>query len=114
MKSIFTFYYALKDQRTPWYSKITALLAIVYLISPADILPDIIPLAGYADDLIIVPFLFNIATKLLPQDVRVEAERRSLRNAKKLFWIKVLLIIAVIALMTGLFFLATRLYEYMK
>ena len=43
MNNIFTFYYALKDARTPWYAKLTALLSIIYLVSPADIVPDIIP-----------------------------------------------------------------------
>ena len=50
-KQILVLYYALKDKRTPWYAKVTALSSIVYLISPADLLPDVIPFAGYIDDL---------------------------------------------------------------
>ena len=114
MKSVFTFYYALKDPRTPWYAKLTALLSVIYLLSPADILPDIIPLAGYADDIIIVPFLLNMATRLLPADVRVLAEQRAIKNNKRIIWIKVILIILVVAVMAGLFFLATRLYDHRK
>ncbi|MBL7700368.1 MAG: DUF1232 domain-containing protein [Chitinophagaceae bacterium] len=114
MKTLFTFYYALKDPRTPWYSKLTALLSIVYLLSPADILPDIIPLAGYVDDIIIVPFLLNVATKLLPADVRAKAEQRAVRNSRKLIWAKVLLVILVLAVMVGLYFAAVYLYEQIK
>lgn len=114
MKSLFTFYYALKDSRTPWYAKLTALLSIIYLISPADILPDIIPLAGYVDDVIIVPFLMNVATRLLPADVRMVAEQRSVKNKKNLIWITVLIVVVVIAIMVGLFFLASKLYEQLS
>lgn len=114
MKSLFTFYYALKDSRTPWYAKLTALLSIIYLISPADILPDIIPLAGYVDDVIIVPFLMHVATRLLPADVRMVAEQRSVNNKKNLIWITVLIVVVVIAIMVGLFFLASKLYEQLS
>lgn len=114
MKTLFTFYYALKDGRTPWYAKFTAFLSIIYLISPADILPDIIPLAGYIDDIVIVPFLLNIANRLLPEDVRVIAEQKAVRNGKRLLWLKILLIVLLVAVMAGLFFLASRLYEQIK
>lgn len=111
MKTLCTFYYALKDSRTPWYAKLTALFSILYLLSPADILPDIIPLAGYVDDVLIVPFLLNIATRLLPADVRLVAEQRSAKNKKNLVWITVLIVLGVLAIMIGLFFLASKLYE---
>lgn len=114
MKTLFTFYYALKDARTPWYAKLTALLSIIYLVSPADILPDIIPLAGYVDDIVIVPFLFNMAAKLLPADVRAIAEQKAVKNSKKLLWIKILLFVLVIAVMVGLYFLAAGLYNQIK
>ena len=61
MKTLLTFYFALKDARTPWYAKLTAALSIIYLVSPADLLPDIIPLAGYIDDSVMVPFLLDIS-----------------------------------------------------
>lgn len=113
MKSLFTFYFALKDKRTPWYAKLTALLSIVYLLSPADLVPDIIPFAGYIDDIVIVPFLLNMSTKLLPQDVRRIAEQKALKNKRKIFWIKILIAILAVGLMVLLFILANRLYERM-
>lgn len=114
MKTLFTFFYALKDSRTPWYAKLTALLSIIYLISPADILPDIIPLAGYADDIIIVPFLLNMATKLLPMEVRAVAEQKAVKNKKKLVWVSILIVILILAIMVGLHFAASALYEQLK
>jgi uncharacterized membrane protein YkvA (DUF1232 family) len=94
---ILTLFYAFKDTRTPWYAKITALSSLIYLVSPADILPDVIPVAGYIDDLFIVPFLVNLSTKLLPPDIRRDAEIKARNKGKRLLWIMlaVLLIICV-------------------
>jgi uncharacterized membrane protein YkvA (DUF1232 family) len=114
MKNLLTFYYALKNQATPWYAKFTALLSIIYLLSPADIIPDIIPFAGYIDDIVIVPFLINISTRLLPAHVRQAAEQQAIKNKRKLIWIKIAVIIALIGLMVLLFYLGTLFYQYLK
>ena len=114
MKNLLTFFYALKDARTPWYAKLTALLSIIYLLSPADIVPDIIPFAGYIDDIVIVPFLINVSTKLLPAQVRQLAEQRAVKNKRKLLWIKIAVIIGAIGIMLLLFYLGTQLYQYLK
>ena len=116
MKTLLTFYFALKDPRTPWYAKLTAALSIIYLVSPADLLPDIIPLAGYIDDIVIVPFLLHISNKLLPQEVRSIAEQKAIKNRKKLLWIKIgyqlKKIIPCILVLT--YFLAKNLYEHIR
>jgi uncharacterized membrane protein YkvA (DUF1232 family) len=114
MKTLLTFYYALKDPRTPWYAKLTAALSIIYLVSPADLLPDIIPLAGYIDDIVIVPFLLHISNKLLPQEVRSIAEQKAIKNRKKLLWIKIGVAILVIGIMVLTYFLAKNLYEHIR
>ena len=114
MKTLLTFYFALKDPRTPWYAKLTAALSIIYLVSPADLLPDIIPLAGYIDDIVIVPFLLHISNKLLPQEVRSIAEQKAIKNRKKLLWIKIGVAILVIGIMVLTYFLAKSLYEHIR
>ncbi len=114
MKTLLTFYFALKDARTPWYAKLTAALSIIYLVSPADLLPDIIPLAGYIDDIVIVPFLLHISNKLLPQEVRSIAEQKAIKNRKKLLWIKIGVAILVIGIMVLTYFLAKNLYEHIR
>ena len=114
MKTLLTFYFALKDPRTPWYAKLTAALSIIYLVSPADLLPDIIPLAGYIDDIVIVPFLLHISNKLLPQEVRSIAEQKAIKNRKKLLWIKIGIAILVIGIMVLTYFLAKSLYEHIR
>ena len=99
---ILTLFYAFKDNRTPWYAKITALSSLIYLISPADILPDIIPLAGYLDDLFVVPFLIDLSTKLLPANIKHDAELRARARGKKILWI---LVIVVLVITVSLYFI---------
>lgn len=96
-KQILVLYYALKDKRTPWYAKVTALSSIIYLLSPADLLPDVIPFAGYLDDLFVVPFLINISTQLLPADIKKIAEERAGRRSKKIVWTIVIVVLLVAA-----------------
>lgn len=74
----------LKDGRTPMLSKIMVLAAIVYLIWPFDLIPDFIPFAGLADELIIIPLLFYIATKFIPKHV-VEENKRKAKGEKSEF-----------------------------
>ncbi len=82
-KGLLVLFYALKDKRTPLFSKIMSLFAIVYLISPIDLLPDTFFPLGFADDLAIVPALFYFIYKNLPPDVLARAREDSLRTVKQ-------------------------------
>lgn len=44
-------YYAAQDPATPLWAKTTIYGALAYFISPIDAIPDIVPVAGYTDDL---------------------------------------------------------------
>ena len=44
----------LKDPRVPRRSKVTLGLAAVYVASPIDLIPEVIPVIGWADDIIFV------------------------------------------------------------
>ena len=46
-------YYAYRDPRTPWYARIFTAFIVAYAFSPIDLIPDFIPVLGYADDVII-------------------------------------------------------------
>ena len=58
--------------------------AIVYLLWPFDIIPDIIPFAGFIDEIIIIPLIFYIATMFIPKEV-VEDIRQKVSGKKKKF-----------------------------
>lgn len=62
-------YLALKSRDTPAIAKITAALTVAYALSPIDLIPDVIPVLGYLDDLLILPALVALTVRLLPAEV---------------------------------------------
>lgn len=65
----------LKDPRTPRIAKWLLAAAIVYVLSPIDLIPDFIPVLGHLDDLIIVPTLVILALKMIPKDVITDCRK---------------------------------------
>lgn len=49
----------LKDPRVPRRAKITLGIAAAYVASPIDLIPEIIPVIGWADDILIVMFALD-------------------------------------------------------
>jgi uncharacterized membrane protein YkvA (DUF1232 family) len=49
-------YIAYKRKDVPMLAKIIGAIAIIYALSPLDLIPDFIPVLGYLDDLIIELF----------------------------------------------------------
>jgi uncharacterized membrane protein YkvA (DUF1232 family) len=62
----------LADPRTPVSAKIFLGLAIAYLCTPFDLIPDFIPVLGHLDDAVIVPALVYAALRLIPQELVAE------------------------------------------
>jgi uncharacterized membrane protein YkvA (DUF1232 family) len=74
---------AARDPRTPWYAKAVAIVVAAYAFSPIDLIPDVVPVLGYLDDLILVPAGLWLALRLIPAEVlaahRKEAEAAARR-----------------------------------
>ena len=68
---------ALKHPDTPKKVKGLLALAVIYLLSPIDLIPDTIPLAGLIDDAVIVSTAVMGLTQLLPSHVRRYAESQA-------------------------------------
>lgn len=67
---------AYRDKRTPWMAKLLLAVAIAYLYSPIDLIPDFIPVLGQLDDLILVPGLIWLSLRLIPTIVLTEARQK--------------------------------------
>ena len=69
-------WFALRHPDAPgWLKWGTALIAL-YLISPIDLIPDVVPVIGLVDDLVLVPLAIRWLLKRLPPDVAQAAARR--------------------------------------
>lgn len=70
-----TLWFAARHPRTPWYAKALGAAVVAYALSPIDLIPDVIPVLGYLDELILLPLLVALAVRLLPADVLAECRR---------------------------------------
>lgn len=68
-KSLYMLYFATKDTRVSLPVKVFTVAVVAYAFSPIDLIPDFIPVLGYVDDVLIVPFGIYLALKMLPQSV---------------------------------------------
>ena len=89
---------ALKHKETPILAKILAAIAIAYVLSPIDLIPDFIPVIGLLDDIIIVPALTVLVVKLTPPDVFTECREQAANlweNGKPKKWYYALPIVVI-------------------
>ncbi len=56
---------AAKTVRNPQLSAVLAVLAVVYAVSPIDLLPDVIPIIGWIDDGLVLWFGLSQALKAM-------------------------------------------------
>ncbi|MFN7173293.1 MAG: YkvA family protein [Thermaurantiacus tibetensis] len=63
---------AARDPRTPVAAKLLGGLAAAYALSPVDLIPDVVPVLGLLDDLVIVPLGLGLALRLVPRPLAAE------------------------------------------
>jgi uncharacterized membrane protein YkvA (DUF1232 family) len=76
-KETYAIYLVSTDQRVPWYARMLAGVTVAYAFSPIDLIPDFIPILGYLDDLIIVPFGIWLVIKMIPPEVLAECREKA-------------------------------------
>jgi uncharacterized membrane protein YkvA (DUF1232 family) len=70
-------YLAYKRKDAPILAKAMITITIGYALSPIDLIPDFIPVLGYLDDLILLPFLIYISLKLIPKEIMDECREQA-------------------------------------
>ena len=65
-----------KDSAVPRWRKWVGLLAVLYVLSPIDVIPDVLPVIGWLDDLGVIGLALGFVTR----DVaKYEAARRNVQ-----------------------------------
>ncbi|GLR10776.1 hypothetical protein COO59_08735 [Mixta theicola] len=77
-KDTLTLWFACRDPLAPLWLKLSTGLLAVYALSPIDLIPDVIPLAGWLDDAVIVSSGVMLLLRMMPAQVRA----RSLANVE--------------------------------
>jgi uncharacterized membrane protein YkvA (DUF1232 family) len=70
-------YLAYRDPRVPWYARLWAACVVGYAFSPIDLIPDVVPVLGYLDDLVLVPAGIALALKMIPPAVMAECREKA-------------------------------------
>lgn len=74
-------YYVLKSPDVPAEHKLVIIGALGYLICPVDLIPDFIPVAGYADD----AAALSAAIKMVHDSITPKIEEQARSKANSLF-----------------------------
>ena len=92
---------AAKQPETPGRVRVLFLLAVLYLLSPIDLIPDTIPVVGVLDDAVLVPAAVCALLRLLPPAVRQRSEHEAdllLRHGGAILAVAGLLVLLWLAL----------------
>ncbi len=77
---------ASRDPRVPWAARVLAILVIAYALSPIDLIPDVIPILGYADDLLLIPLGIALVIRLIPPELLEDCRRRAHTDGTAATW----------------------------
>ena len=66
---------ALRHPQAPLWLKLGTVGLVIYVISPIDLIPDLIPFLGIADDLVLVPLGVRFLLSKLPATIREDIAR---------------------------------------
>jgi len=71
---------------------------VAYALSPIDLIPDVIPVLGYLDDLVLVPLGIVLVLKMIPPAILAECRTKAkaaLAEDKPKSWIAAFVIVAI-------------------
>lgn len=63
---------AARDARVPWAARLLAAGIAAYAFSPIDLIPDVIPVLGLLDELVLLPGLVWLVLRMIPPALKAE------------------------------------------
>jgi uncharacterized membrane protein YkvA (DUF1232 family) len=63
---------ALRHPQSPGWLKLGAVGIVLYVLSPIDLIPDVIPVIGVLDDIVLVPLAIRFLLNRLPASLRAD------------------------------------------
>ena len=86
-RDVLALWIAARDPRTPLAAKLLCGAIAAYALSPIDLIPDVIPILGLLDEVLLLPPLILLAVRLVPPPLmaafREEAARRAERPVSR-------------------------------
>ncbi|MEJ8801049.1 YkvA family protein [Pontibacter sp. H249] len=71
---IYALYLSYRDNRVKWYARTLVAFAIGYAISPIDLVPDLVAVFGFLDDVLVVALSFHFSYHLVSKNVVGQAK----------------------------------------
>ena len=68
-------WFALRHPAAPTWLKVGTALIVLYVVSPIDLIPDVLPVIGVVDDLVLVPLAIRFLLDRLPREIADAAGR---------------------------------------
>ncbi|MCL2038948.1 MAG: YkvA family protein [Bacteroidetes bacterium] len=75
IKLVLVLYYTLRDDDTPKWAKAIILGALGYFILPLDIIPDFVPVMGFADDLVSITLAISSVILHIKEEHKEKADK---------------------------------------
>ncbi len=66
-----------RHAETPWYAKAVLVVMLLYLTSPVDLVPDVIPVLGMLDDLAVLALALWFVYRTTPAEVVASCRARA-------------------------------------
>jgi uncharacterized membrane protein YkvA (DUF1232 family) len=81
-EDLLTAYYCAFDRQTPTHVRVALIGALVYFISPFDVLPDMLPIVGFTDDAAVIAGAIKLVWDQIKPEHR-EAAKDALTRLNK-------------------------------
>lgn len=75
-------WFALRHPASPAWLKLGAAFIALYLFSPIDLIPDVLPFIGVVDDIVLVPLAIRWLLNRLPPEIAQAAQARTGRRSR--------------------------------